>query len=191
MRSRTPMTMNKRPPLRGQALVEFGLVIGLFMLVIGGLVQFGTFSGARMPSPRSPATLRDTPSPSRIRHATRSLVPKSPLQPIRSHAGHRWSRIKTGRGARLRRSIAGAGRGGRGLGGADGFCGGLPSLRQPACGRCASAHQPCRTDLPPRTATPDAWLRRRRILPKQRNGTPNGAEDTMSPIAPRRRSPED
>jgi hypothetical protein len=26
---------------RGQALVEFGLVIGLFMLVIGGLVQFG------------------------------------------------------------------------------------------------------------------------------------------------------
>jgi hypothetical protein len=26
---------------RGQALVEFGLVIGLFMFVIGGLVQFG------------------------------------------------------------------------------------------------------------------------------------------------------
>lgn len=26
---------------RGQALVEFGLVIGLFMLVIGGIVQFG------------------------------------------------------------------------------------------------------------------------------------------------------
>jgi Flp pilus assembly protein TadG len=26
---------------RGQAMVEFGLVIGLFMLVIGGIVQFG------------------------------------------------------------------------------------------------------------------------------------------------------
>lgn len=26
---------------RGQALVEFGLVVGLFMLVVGGLVQFG------------------------------------------------------------------------------------------------------------------------------------------------------
>ena len=31
----------RRSGLRGQALVEFGLVIGLFMLVIGGLVQFG------------------------------------------------------------------------------------------------------------------------------------------------------
>lgn len=30
-----------RPARRGQALVEFGLVFGLFMLVIGGLVQFG------------------------------------------------------------------------------------------------------------------------------------------------------
>jgi TadE-like protein len=27
--------------VRGQALVEFGLVAGLFMLVVGGLVQFG------------------------------------------------------------------------------------------------------------------------------------------------------
>jgi Flp pilus assembly protein TadG len=26
---------------RGQAMVEFGLVIGLFMLVVGGLIQFG------------------------------------------------------------------------------------------------------------------------------------------------------
>jgi len=41
------MISTKRSPARprrarrGQALVEFGLVIGLFMLVIGGLVQFG------------------------------------------------------------------------------------------------------------------------------------------------------
>jgi hypothetical protein len=33
--------MRPRKPHRGQALVEFGLVIGLFMFVIGGLVQFG------------------------------------------------------------------------------------------------------------------------------------------------------
>lgn len=33
----------RRPPRahRGQALVEFGLVIGLFLFVIGGLIQFG------------------------------------------------------------------------------------------------------------------------------------------------------
>lgn len=31
----------RRRSSRGQALVEFGLVIGLFMLVVGGLVQFG------------------------------------------------------------------------------------------------------------------------------------------------------
>jgi len=31
----------QRSSSSGQALVEFGLVIGLFMLVIGGLVQFG------------------------------------------------------------------------------------------------------------------------------------------------------
>jgi Flp pilus assembly protein TadG len=41
------MIRTKRSPTRprrahrGQALVEFGLVIGLFMFVIGGLVQFG------------------------------------------------------------------------------------------------------------------------------------------------------
>lgn len=33
--------MRRRATRRGQALVEFGLVIGLFMFVIGGLVQFG------------------------------------------------------------------------------------------------------------------------------------------------------
>jgi hypothetical protein len=31
----------RRRSYRGQAMVEFGLVIGLFLLVIGGLVQFG------------------------------------------------------------------------------------------------------------------------------------------------------
>ncbi len=31
----------RRDPRRGQALVEFALVFGLFMLVVGGLVQFG------------------------------------------------------------------------------------------------------------------------------------------------------
>lgn len=31
----------RRPARRGQALVEFGLVIGLFLFVVGGLVQFG------------------------------------------------------------------------------------------------------------------------------------------------------
>jgi Flp pilus assembly protein TadG len=42
--STTLRTLRIRPRAaarRGQALVEFGLVIGLFMLVIGGLVQFG------------------------------------------------------------------------------------------------------------------------------------------------------
>lgn len=33
--------MRRRAARRGQALVEFALVIGLFMLVVGGLVQFG------------------------------------------------------------------------------------------------------------------------------------------------------
>jgi Flp pilus assembly protein TadG len=33
--------VRRRRAYRGQALVEFGLVIGLFMFVIGGLVQFG------------------------------------------------------------------------------------------------------------------------------------------------------
>lgn len=33
--------MDPRRKSKGQALVEFALVIGLFMLVIGGLVQFG------------------------------------------------------------------------------------------------------------------------------------------------------
>jgi TadE-like protein len=38
-----PLTASKfsRPARRGQALVEFGLVIGLFLFVVGGLVQFG------------------------------------------------------------------------------------------------------------------------------------------------------
>lgn len=35
------LRIRRREARRGQALVEFGLVIGLFMLVIGGLVQFG------------------------------------------------------------------------------------------------------------------------------------------------------
>jgi hypothetical protein len=36
------MRRHSRRSRRGQAMVEFGLVIGLFMFVIGGLVQFGT-----------------------------------------------------------------------------------------------------------------------------------------------------
>jgi Flp pilus assembly protein TadG len=36
----SPM-MRERGARRGQALVEFSLVIGLFMLVVGGIVQFG------------------------------------------------------------------------------------------------------------------------------------------------------
>jgi hypothetical protein len=39
-KSKPPRTHPRRSH-RGQALVEFGLVIGLFMFVIGGLVQFG------------------------------------------------------------------------------------------------------------------------------------------------------
>jgi hypothetical protein len=38
---RNPSLTRPRRSHRGQALVEFGLVIGLFMFVIGGLVQFG------------------------------------------------------------------------------------------------------------------------------------------------------
>ena len=38
---RKPSLRRSRRAHRGQALVEFGLVIGLFMFVIGGLVQFG------------------------------------------------------------------------------------------------------------------------------------------------------
>ena len=33
--------VRRRTPRKGQALVEFGMVFGLFMLVMGGLVQFG------------------------------------------------------------------------------------------------------------------------------------------------------
>jgi TadE-like protein len=36
-----PRHTRRQPAKRGQAMVEFGLVIGLFLLVIGGIVQFG------------------------------------------------------------------------------------------------------------------------------------------------------
>jgi Flp pilus assembly protein TadG len=41
MIARKRSSRQPRPAPRGQALVEFGLVFGLFMLVIGGLIQFG------------------------------------------------------------------------------------------------------------------------------------------------------
>jgi TadE-like protein len=37
----TAVRLGRNDVLRGQALVEFALVIGLFMLVVGGIVQFG------------------------------------------------------------------------------------------------------------------------------------------------------
>jgi Flp pilus assembly protein TadG len=53
---------------RGQALVEFGLVIGLFMLVIGGIVQFGiilwsqnTITEVSRDTARYAVTLSDSP----------------------------------------------------------------------------------------------------------------------------------
>jgi Flp pilus assembly protein TadG len=59
----------KRPTARrGQALVEFGLTIGLFMLVIGGLVQFGlilwsqnSISEIARDTARYAVTLSDSP----------------------------------------------------------------------------------------------------------------------------------
>jgi Flp pilus assembly protein TadG len=58
----------RRQARRGQALVEFGLVIGLFMLVIGGLVQFGlilwsqnAISEVARDAARYAVTLSDTP----------------------------------------------------------------------------------------------------------------------------------
>jgi Flp pilus assembly protein TadG len=59
---------------RGQALVEFGLVIGLFMLVIGGLVQFGVILWSQnsiteiaRDTARYAATLSDSPCDSEAR----------------------------------------------------------------------------------------------------------------------------
>jgi hypothetical protein len=53
---------------RGQTLVEFGLVIGLFMLVIGGIVQFGiilwsqnTITQIARDTARYAVTLSDSP----------------------------------------------------------------------------------------------------------------------------------
>lgn len=63
---------------RGQALVEFGLVAGLFMLVVGGLVQFGVIlwtqnaiTQVARDTARYAVTLSESPCDSAT---TRSLV---------------------------------------------------------------------------------------------------------------------
>jgi hypothetical protein len=59
---------DSHPCARGQALVEFALVIGLFMLVVGGLVQFGiilwsenTITQVSRDTARYAVTLSDSP----------------------------------------------------------------------------------------------------------------------------------
>jgi len=68
MRRRPWVVTGPRRSRRGQALVEFGLVIGLFMFVVGGIVQFGivlwsqnTITQIARDTARYAVTLSDSP----------------------------------------------------------------------------------------------------------------------------------
>lgn len=68
MRGPPVLSRHVRRHRRGQALVEFGLVIGLFMLVVGGIVQFGiilwsqnTITQIARDTARYAVTLSDSP----------------------------------------------------------------------------------------------------------------------------------
>jgi Flp pilus assembly protein TadG len=73
-------SLHGRRSRRGQALVEFGLVIGLFMFVVGGLVQFGIILWSQnavtqiaRDTARYAVTLSDSPcdqTPTRVKVAS-------------------------------------------------------------------------------------------------------------------------
>jgi Flp pilus assembly protein TadG len=85
---------------RGQAMVEFGLVIGLFMLVIGGILQFGvilwsqnTITEVARDTARYAVTLPDSPCNAGI---TRGMVATAANQLAREasligYANGQWS----------------------------------------------------------------------------------------------------